>query len=213
MEQKILIVEDDPIHAKFLSLGLSKRGFTTYNARNGQEALEVLSHNWYDLVLLDIQMPELSGDQVLERLRLRYSAFELPIIIISAMDNTFDVVTYLKLGANDYIVKPTNIEVAIARINTQLNLVSLYRESLEKTELETLNSLIITYNHEINNPLTVAHGMLSRAIMKEDFSYLTKVEDALDRISEIVKKISELQEKTEITKVEYAPGQKMIKLK
>lgn len=213
MEKKILIVEDDPIHAKFLSLGLGKRGFITHCAKDGKEALDTIENNWFDLVLLDIQMPHLSGDQVLERLRLKYSAFELPIIMISAMDNTFDVVTYLKLGANDYIVKPTNIEIAIARINTQLSLVSLYRESLEKTELETMNSLIITYNHEINNPLTVAHGMLSRAIIKQDLSYLAKVEGALDRIAEIVKKISSLQEKKEITKVEYTKGQKMIKLK
>lgn len=212
-KKKVLIVEDDIIYSKYMSLGLEKRGFDIVVVRDGTEAFEEVAKTTFDLILLDIQLPKISGDLVLTKLRETYSPFELPIIMISAMDHTFDVVTYLKLGANDYIIKPTHIEVAIARINTQLDLVELNKRSLEKTELETLNSLIITYNHEINNPLTVAHGMINLAKSKKDLVYLDKVEEALERIAAIVKKISELQNSGEVSKVDYLSGQKMIKLK
>lgn len=210
---KVLVVDDDKINAKFLAKSLAKRGFEVTEVHDGRACLDYVKSNDVDIILLDIMMPDLSGQEVLSELRSEYSAFELPIVMVTAKSDASDVVNSLRKGANDYITKPVNIDVAEARIKTQVSLKSLYHDSLDKKELETLNAMIVTYNHEINNPLTIAMGMLNRAVAKQDFSYLDKVEDALDRIADIVSKIDGVTAKGKVDQKEYTKGKKMISLK
>jgi two-component system OmpR family response regulator len=114
MEPRVLIVEDEDKIARLLQMELSHEGYETGLAANGKEGLDkALSGDW-SVILLDIMLPELSGLEVLRRLR--QSDSETPVILLTARDATPDKVSGLDLGANDYMTKPFEIEELLARI-------------------------------------------------------------------------------------------------
>ena len=114
----ILIVEDERKLSRVLQLELDYENYTTEIADNGKEALRLIEEKDWDLVLLDIMLPELSGMEVLRRIR-RTDEFT-PIILLTARDQVHDKVSGLDLGANDYITKPFQIEELLARIRVHL---------------------------------------------------------------------------------------------
>jgi DNA-binding response OmpR family regulator len=160
--RKLLIVDDDEINGKILSKRLMKRGFQNEFVKSGKEALSYISLYPESIILLDIVMPEMDGIEVLKTLREKFSPAELPILMVSANDDTEKIIESLNLGANDYITKPVNVDIALARVNLQYDLLNSHDDSLKKKQLETVNAMVATYNHEINNPLTIALGSLSR---------------------------------------------------
>lgn len=196
MSIRILIVDDDQINSRILSQRLSKRGFHVSTVTSGKECLEVLQNDTPDLILLDIVMPEMDGLQVLQYVRTVYSSIDIPIIMATARTDVENIVEALKFGANDYLQKPINIEIAEARIKAQLNAVRNYRDAMEKKEVESINNLIATYNHEINNPLTIAFGLLRKAKKEESLEYFDRIGEALQRVTKIVKEIERITDKT-----------------
>jgi PAS domain S-box-containing protein len=104
-----------------LARRLLRKGYVVELAENAKNLLERVKEDGVDLVLLDIEMPEISGLDALQKLRDRYSAAELPIIMVTAKTQSDDVVRALDLGANDYLTKPIDFPVAVARIGTQLS--------------------------------------------------------------------------------------------
>lgn len=113
MSAKILIVEDDAKISRFVSLELMHEGYTVEIAADGREGLERAQAGDFDLVLLDIMLPSLNGLEVLRRLR---ATKQMPVIMLSARDETVDKVMGLDMGADDYITKPFAIEELFARI-------------------------------------------------------------------------------------------------
>ena len=211
MSIKILIVDDDQINSRILSQRLTKRGFSVECVTSGKECLEYIMSDTPDLILLDIVMPEMDGLEALTALRAVHSATDIPIIMVTAKTDVEDVVISLKSGASDYIQKPVNIDIAEARINAQIDSVRHYRESLEKKELQALNTLIATYNHEINNPLTIAYGLLRKAKKEQSLDYFDKIAEPLQRVANIVKEIERITSKTKLTDLEIT--QKMYKIR
>lgn len=187
-----MVVDDDQINSRILQQRLSKRGFSVTCVESGKECLEAIQNDIPDLILLDIVMPEMSGLQVLEYVRTVYSSIDIPIIMATAKTDVADIVEALKLGANDYIQKPVNIDIAEARINAQINAVRNYRDAMEKKEVESINNLIATYNHEINNPLTIAFGLLRKAKKEASTEYFDRIGEALQRVTNIVKEIEKI---------------------
>lgn len=114
---RILIIEDEEKISRFVELELQHEGYGTGKAADGRAGLEEALSGNYDLVILDIMLPELSGIEVLRRLR-RESA--VPVILLTARDSVTDKVTGLDMGANDYITKPFAIEELLARIRVIL---------------------------------------------------------------------------------------------
>lgn len=192
MSIRIMLVDDDQISSKMLSQRLLKRGYEVYCVTSGKECLEALQTDIPDLILLDIEMPEMNGLQVLGSMRSVYSSIDIPIIMATARTDAEDVVEALKLGANDYLEKPVNIDIAEARINAQINAVRNYREAMEKKEVESINNLVAIYNHEINNPLTIAFGLLRKAKKEESTKYFDRITEALQRVTNIVKEIDRI---------------------
>ncbi len=115
--QKILLVEDEEKIARFVELELTHEGYEVYKAMDGRTGLTMAESGEYDLVLLDIMLPQLNGLEVLRRLR-KTSA--LPVIMLTARDAVMDKVTGLDMGADDYITKPFSIEELLARIRLAL---------------------------------------------------------------------------------------------
>jgi len=118
----ILVVDDNELNRDLLSRRLSKQGFHTPLANDAFEALEWLDENHCDLILLDIMMPGMSGIEMLEKVRQTRNASELPVIMATAKDTREDIVGALRAGANDYVTKPIDFPVVLARVNTQLDL-------------------------------------------------------------------------------------------
>jgi adenylate cyclase len=117
---RVLVVDDDPLNRMLLTRSLEHEGHRVGSAATGQEALEILRENPFDVVLLDIVMPELDGVAVLERLKRDPVLQHVPVIMISAVDELDSVVRCIELGAEDYLPKPFNPVLLRARINAAL---------------------------------------------------------------------------------------------
>lgn len=115
--EKILIVEDEEKLARFIELELEHEGYQVSKAYDGREGLASFEAGSFDLILLDIMLPRLSGIEVLRRIR---QASEIPVILLTARDAVVDKVTGLDGGADDYITKPFAIEELLARIRVAL---------------------------------------------------------------------------------------------
>ncbi len=118
----VLAVDDNATIRRAIAMRLGAKGYNVVTAPDGPEALNAVARQEFDLVLLDLQMPGMRGDEVLRRLRDRYSDTQLPVIMLAASDDKHDITHALELGANDYIVKPGDLPVLLARIKTQLSL-------------------------------------------------------------------------------------------
>lgn len=116
----VLVVDDEPLNRDMLSRRLQRSGIAVEEAEDGHQALEKIRGNAYDLVLLDTMMPGLSGIEVLKLLRGTYTQSELPVIMVTALTEAARIVEALNLGANDYVTKPVDYPVALARIQSQL---------------------------------------------------------------------------------------------
>jgi diguanylate cyclase (GGDEF)-like protein/PAS domain S-box-containing protein len=130
---RLLIVDDNEMNRDMLARRLARKGYVIELADNAKELLERVHRDAVDLVLLDIEMPEISGLDALKTLRKHYSAAELPIIMVTAKTQSDDIVSALDLGANDYLTKPIDFPVAVARIGTQLSHKQA-REALKESE-------------------------------------------------------------------------------
>ena len=124
--ERILIVEDEEKLARFIELELIHEGYAADKAYDGRTGLEMAESGSYDLILLDVMLPGMSGLELLRRLR-RNS--EVPVIMVTARDAVMDKVTGLDMGANDYITKPFEIEELLARIRVALRKSSKAKES------------------------------------------------------------------------------------
>lgn len=153
LSTKILIVEDEEKMARMLELELLHEGYEVTKTYDGKSGLEEAETGKYDLVLLDIMLPSLSGMEVLRRLRKKS---EVPVILLTARGDTIDKVAGLDSGANDYITKPFEIEEVFARIRACL------RENLQVKGKE-LTAMGVTLNpesHEVsveNVPVELTH--------------------------------------------------------
>jgi adenylate cyclase len=125
----ILVVDDEFTNRDLLRLMLSRQGYTVILASDGHQALELIKVKSFDLVLLDIMMPEIDGIAVLKAARKLYTMTELPIIMVTALDQNDRVAGALSLGANDYITKPFDKKILLARVQTQTALTQAYNKA------------------------------------------------------------------------------------
>ena len=211
MNGRFLIVDDDPINAEILSICLGSLNTEAEVYLNGEDCLRQVDKGNVDMILLDVMMPGISGIDVLEDIRRSYKPIELPIIMVTALGENEMLIEAIEKGANDYISKPINYEVALARISNQITSLRLYKESLQKQKIEAINSMIVTYNHEINNPLSIASAELELARRNRNFDNIDRASEALKRISEIVKKIQKISAGS-MRETDYSMGTRMIQL-
>lgn len=120
-KKRLLIVDDVHENREILRRRFERQGFSTTEAAGGIEALDLIERETFDLVLLDMMMPDVDGLQVLARIRAKYSQGVLPVIMVTAKSQSEDIVEALNCGANDYITKPVDFSVALARVITQLD--------------------------------------------------------------------------------------------
>ena len=140
---RILVVDDDPQNRDLLARRLERHGFEVETARDGIDGLRRIESEEFNLVMLDVMMPGMNGLEVLERVRRKRSMAELPVILATALSETEDAVEGLELGANDYVSKPFDFPMVIARIRSQLAASGSARKiTLLAKQLEFRNSFI-----------------------------------------------------------------------
>lgn len=152
---RLLIVDDNENNRDMLSRRLQRQGYETEVAADGQEALEKIESGQHDIVLLDVMMPGMSGLEVLKRIRESHSIEELPIIMATAKGESADIIEALDLKANDYVVKPIDFPVLLARLRTQLSL---------KRMSEMKNDFLRIASHDLKGPI---HAILSASSLLE----------------------------------------------
>lgn len=130
--RSLLVIDDEEMNRDMLGRRLELEGFCVAYAENGRQGLDMLARQPFDLVLLDMMMPEMNGLQVLSNVRKVRPAIELPIIMVTARTESQDVVEALKLGANDYITKPIDFAIALARVEAQLTSKRSYQQLLAR---------------------------------------------------------------------------------
>ena len=143
----LLVVDDNKVNRLLLSRSLEQQGHRVEMAENGRVALEMMQTRAYDLILLDIEMPEMNGYQVLEKIASNICFRDIPIIITSALDELESVVRCIEMGAEDYLTKPVNPVLLRARIGASLekkrlrdqqrDLIRKFATSEVATDLET----------------------------------------------------------------------------
>ncbi len=117
---RLLVVDDNKVNRLLLGRGLEQQGHTVSFAENGLQALEKVRAQPFDIVLLDIQMPEMDGYQVLEQITSDLNLRDIPVIMTTAMEELDSVVKCIELGAEDYLTKPVNAVLLRARVNASL---------------------------------------------------------------------------------------------
>ena len=155
MEEKlneILIVDDNPENLKVLTTVLKEEGYKVRAARNGKQAISIVEIAEPDLMLLDINMPEMNGFSVCEQIKSDSKFSNLPIIFLSALDDTFNKVQGFEVGAVDYISKPFDAEEIKVRIKIHLQLRnSLIELSDLKAQLRRKEHIIKELNRKLGN--------------------------------------------------------------
>lgn len=187
---KVLVADDEPVNLQVLTNQLTLEGYEVITASNGEEVLRIIEEQSIELLILDIMMPKMSGFEVCQRLREKYSLMDLPILMLTAKSQVRDKITSFEVGANDYLTKPCDKEELLSRVKTLVRLRSLNQELIlvnlrleekvkERTAaLEVANEDLITMNddlliietsrrellaniaHELGTPVTLIHGYM-----------------------------------------------------
>jgi diguanylate cyclase (GGDEF)-like protein/PAS domain S-box-containing protein len=119
--RNVLVVDDEEVNRDLLLRRLERRGCAVVAAEDGQAALDALKTNQFDLILLDVMLPGIDGIEVLRQIRADVNHRDVPVVMVSAKDDSQGIVAALNLGANDYITKPVDFPVVVARIQTHLS--------------------------------------------------------------------------------------------
>ncbi|MEH2417513.1 hybrid sensor histidine kinase/response regulator [Nostoc sp.] len=183
-KRNILVVDDTPDNLRLLSAMLTAQGFEVRKALNGKMALTACQMVLPDVILLDINMPDMDGYQVCQQLKADEKTSEVPVIFISALDDVVDKVKAFDVGGVDYIAKPFHGAEVVLRIENQINLRLLQVKLQEKNfllqqaldnlkaaqvqqiqneKMVALGQLVAGLAHEINNPISFIYGNLQYA--------------------------------------------------
>jgi sigma-B regulation protein RsbU (phosphoserine phosphatase) len=160
----LLVVDDDELNRDMLSRRLERKGFRVAVSADGPSALALIAARPFDLVLLDVMMPGLSGLDVLRIIRQQHPATDLPVIMATARDQSEEIVHALQLGASDYVTKPLDFPVVLARIETQILLKRSVAEivrlkhdlALQNQQLEESNARLALINRRMERDLRAA---------------------------------------------------------
>jgi DNA-binding response OmpR family regulator len=214
---KVLLIEDNEDASEIISIFLSDNGFSVDTVFTATDGVAYLKNNTYDIVILDINLPDFDGFEVLKSLKNKIS---LPIIVTSAFADTKSKVLSFKYGASDYMVKPIDLEELEARIWVQLSKSSEIKTQEEKKPFEIQNSTIFFKQKPLNltsieyDILTIliknANNTISRDELTNALSSVSSNRSLDNHIKNIRKKIGDNGNQAKYIKTEYGIGYRLI---
>lgn len=192
----LLIVDDEPANISLLKR-LFEPHYRVMSVMSGQDALDLLAQAPFDLVLLDIMMPDMNGIETLSHIRSKSNTADLPVILVSALSEVDDIVRGLQLGANDYITKPVEIDLMLARVQTQLTVKRLQDERKQHiAELQDAHQMKDSFlqmaSHDLKGPLGnigMSQFLLRRIVADhaEGLELLDMIEDVVENMEHVIK--------------------------
>lgn len=145
-KMKVLVVDDDQHILELLSYNLEDNGYEVTAVEDGLQALELVSNQKYDLILLDVMLPKINGVDVCKKIRIEYKV-DIPIIMLTAKSEEIDKILGLELGADDYVTKPFSIRELLARIKAVMR---RYEQKKDDTNVLKVNDISINIDkHEV----------------------------------------------------------------
>lgn len=192
MAKKILVVDDVKKNIQLLGSVLGNEGYDVSYATSGERALEMVENNQFDLILLDVMMPEMDGLEVCRRIQKNPETQEIPLIFLTAKSEEGDVVDGLQQGAVDYLIKPFNSAELVARVSTHLSLREARETILQRNEkLEEMNQeleRLLEENRKAISEIKVLRGILPICAkckkIRNDEGYWTQIESYIRDHSE-----------------------------
>ena len=173
----LLIVDDNSMNRIMLSRYTTRLGYRATLAENGRQALEKLLIEPFDLVLLDVQMPEMDGYQVLEEMKIHPHLREIPVIMITAVDELESTVRCIELGAQDYLPKPFNPVLLRARLAACL-------------ERKQLRDLEIDYLHQVAQVTAAAAAIKANTFQMESLNEVATRSDELGQLAQVFQEMA-----------------------
>jgi DNA-binding response OmpR family regulator len=178
---KVLVLDQNELVLKVIEIRLKNKGAQAFTLSHPKDIKKIIAEKKIDLVILNTQVGEFSGEEILKEIRNIYSPMQLPVIMLDHKEKEEELINFLKLGANDFITTPINFTVSLARIQTHATIKRFYeaieagrRETLKNASMKILLEMIGNIAHEINNPLTLIAGKLEKMRMgigeKKDIS-------------------------------------------
>ena len=206
MQGSVLIVDDEAVNLQVLRNQLQLQDYDVTIANNGNEALAAIDEKKFDIVLLDVMMPGMTGYEVCRKLREKHGQDELPVLLVTAKNRVQDLVCGFKSGANDYIAKPFTRRELIARVETHLQLKNLFSEKVEAErelrrmeeqllqaqKMEAIGTLAAGIAHDFNNLLQGILGY-TQLLLEETSSQgetnieLAQIEKASLRAADLIR--------------------------
>lgn len=212
MPHHLLLVDDEPHNRKLLRMVLRAGEYEFVEAGDGKEALDIMSRDPIDLLLLDLMMPTPNGFDVIEAMRSSEQMRTIPFIVASASSAPEDVERSLSLGAVDYFTKPlSEFDIRFQlplKVRNALALHQASDERLKGERVKAVSAMAVALNHEINNPLQVIQGNaqllhVHPGLPADCRDKVARIRTACDTISMITQRIAALRD---IVTVEYPAG-------
>ncbi|MBN1901178.1 diguanylate cyclase [Candidatus Sumerlaeota bacterium] len=189
----VLVVDDDPEQLELIEYSLKKEDFDVIVSSSANEALEILENRIPDIVLLDIVMPKMNGIEVLQHIHKDEKTSRIPVILISAYNDTPRIVQGLQEGANDYVTKPINFSVLVARMKTHIRIGQLLKRLETQTHvlsrMAAFDELTGSYNRRSMNQILELELSRSRrynhhlSILMMDIDHFKEVNDRYGHIT------------------------------
>src|SRR2546429_7918910 len=173
----LLVVDDNSVNRIMLSRYITKLGYRATLAENGRQALDKLQGEPFDLVLLDVEMPEMDGYQVLEHLKINTRLRDIPVIMISAVEELESVVKCIELGAQDYLPKPFNPVLLRARLSA-----SLERKWLRDQEVD--------YLQQVGRGTAAAAATRANTFESESLDEVARRSDELGQLAQVFQEMA-----------------------
>ena len=212
LEVTILIVDDNPINIRVVEVMLEKDGYRTVSAMDGATCIEMAKNGRPDLILLDINMPEMSGIEVCKALNQNKQTNNIPIIFVTASTDDETLKEAFESGGTDYVRKPVNRVELLARISSALTQKKAAEKLLEEERLKGILEMAGAVCHELNQPMQAISGMCELLMMDmtendQLHSNIQKIKHQIDRMAEITRKLMGV---TRYTTRSYIGGSKII---
>lgn len=210
---KILIVDDSPSALLALKGQLEASAFSVQTAQSVSEAFGVLETSTPGCILTDYEMPEMDGPSFCRKLKQSDTLRHIPVIVLTSMGGSERVLSAIDAGADDFLSKDSDIRIIVAKISAMIRIKRFQDELLHLRRVEGIKQIIATYNHEFNNPLTIAIGNLNwlrkNHAGEEQLARISRLSDALLRMSELVTKIRDLRDYVEAS---YSTSEQLLKV-
>jgi DNA-binding response OmpR family regulator len=211
---RILVVEDEPLSRDMITRRLERRGFIVESAADGKSCLERLNGSTTppDAILMDVQMPGLSGLEVLTDIRKRFTHDALPVILVTALGETEDIVRGLEAGANDYVVKPIVFPVLLARLTVRLRISQTVRLLMEAERQRVVVAALGEACHQLAQPMQAAMITLQSLILEPDMNPAVSQElkQVLSWTEQVAAVIHRLQEAGTMREVPFTRRMEML---